>query len=398
MADDPGSRTGGGGLLLAAGALVAGPPLLAAWTGYLAWLAVPVGFLLGFVLQKGDLCGASAMSEAVLFRDRRKLFGLWVAVVASMVVFATLDLLGLAKPDPKPLRWLSMGAGGFVFGIGTVLAGGCVSGCLYKAGAGNVNSMAAIAGIPIGVGLVEAGPLAALNRAMRGIVVSGPGGRPVTVGSLFGVPFWVVASACAAATIGWVVAVRRRRPPASPAARACPGLRRPWRPWVAGLAVGVVGGLGWLSSAAIGRNYPLGVTHGPYHAAVIALSGSPQPAWLVKASIPATCSPEDALRMDVAVRPEVVWWLVGLVASLVAGSFVSARLGGRAKLLPRPPEQTVIAFFGGIVVGMGAGVANGCVIGNIVSGLGLASVGAAVFAAATFLGNRLATRLYLMGR
>jgi len=40
--------------------------------------AIPVGFLFGFFLQKGDLCGASAFSEVILARDGRKVFGIWV--------------------------------------------------------------------------------------------------------------------------------------------------------------------------------------------------------------------------------------------------------------------------------------------------------------------------------
>ena len=50
---------------------------LAAWFTRL-WIltAIPVGFLFGSFLQKGDLCGASAFSEVILMRDRRKLFGL----------------------------------------------------------------------------------------------------------------------------------------------------------------------------------------------------------------------------------------------------------------------------------------------------------------------------------
>ena len=38
--------------------------------------ALPVGFLFGFFLQKGALCGAAALSEVVAFRDRDKVAGL----------------------------------------------------------------------------------------------------------------------------------------------------------------------------------------------------------------------------------------------------------------------------------------------------------------------------------
>jgi len=31
--------------------------------------AIPIGFLFGFFMQKGDLCGASAFSEVVLMKD-----------------------------------------------------------------------------------------------------------------------------------------------------------------------------------------------------------------------------------------------------------------------------------------------------------------------------------------
>ena len=136
-------------------ALLAG---LAWWTRIWVITAVPVGFLFGFLLQKGDLCGASAFSEVVLMRDWRKIFGLWVAIVVSMVGFAVIAELEWVHLVPKPLLWLNYAVGGALFGAGTVLAGGCISGCLFKAGAGNLNSMVALTGIPLGIGMVEVRP------------------------------------------------------------------------------------------------------------------------------------------------------------------------------------------------------------------------------------------------
>jgi uncharacterized membrane protein YedE/YeeE len=90
--------------------------------------AAPVGFLLGFFLEKADLCGASAFSEVVLSKDWGKLRGIWVVIVVSMLGFALLSGLGLVKLNPKPLIWANMALGGLVFGVGMVLAGGCVVG------------------------------------------------------------------------------------------------------------------------------------------------------------------------------------------------------------------------------------------------------------------------------
>ena len=126
--------------------LLVGVTAVAAATGLWVLTAVPIGFLFGFFLHKGDLCGASACSEVVLMRDGRKLFGVWVVIVVSMLGFAALDLVGWVSLSPKPMLWLTFLVGGAIFGVGTVLAGGCISGCLFKAGGGNLNSMAGLVG------------------------------------------------------------------------------------------------------------------------------------------------------------------------------------------------------------------------------------------------------------
>jgi len=388
--------------------LVVVPLAIALVTGLWVLTAVPIGVLFGFFLQKGDLCGASAISEVILFRDRRKLLGLWVAIVVSMLGFAALDLLGWVKLNPKPLTYANLAIGGAIFGVGTVFAGGCVSGCLYKSGTGNINSMAALTGIPIGVALVEYGPLAPLNATLKKLVVKSDAGGSVTLGSLTGVPFWALALVIAAVTAGlvwWKRSGAKAAPPGDVRPGSSPGwLNRSWRPWQAGIAIGILGALAYVSSAASGRNYPLGVTHGVLHAELLAFDGDVKHVWEKPAAKPEpkaaaapAVAPADAPKSKPKPRRKVKWWLVALVASMVAGSWVSARLSGQVKLLPRPPGETIFAFVGGLLVGTGAGLAKGCVIGNILSGIGLMSVGTMLFAVCTVLANWAATYVYLMG-
>lgn len=229
--------------------------------------AMPVGFLFGFFLQKGDLCGASAFSEIVLAHDARKVFGLWVAIVVSMVGFAAIDALGWVSLAPKPFLWMNYIVGGAIFGAGTVLAGGCISGCLYKAGSGNLNSMAALVGMPLGIAAVEFGPLRPFHGWMRAHVIKAADGGPVTLSSLSGLPFWVLALTFAAATLVWVFVRRARRvPPANrgAASTAAPHrlLTSGWKTWQAGLAIGLLAVPAHLSAVGTGRSYPLGVPHG----------------------------------------------------------------------------------------------------------------------------------------
>jgi hypothetical protein len=82
---------------------------------------------------------------------------------------------------------------------------------------------------------------------------------------------------------------------------------------------------------------------------------------------------------------------------LILGSWVSGRISGEARLLPKPPEQIVTAFFGGLLVGTGAAFAVGCVVGNIISGWALMSVGAVLFGGVVILSNWITTCFYLMG-
>lgn len=400
-------------------AFVAGTVALAALLDRWVLTALPVGFLFGFFLQKGDLCGASAMSEVLLMRDGRKLLGVWIVIVVGMAGFAVLDLAGWARLSPKPLLWGADLVGGLVFGAGTVLAGGCVSGCMYKAATGNLNSMAGLLGIPLGVALVEAGPLRGVGAALKATLVKGPGGGVMSLPAVTGAPFWVLAAAIATAT-GIALALGRRRARAargqpagqasaagvsgqgSPALAAPAGglsrwekaLTRPWRPWQAGLAIGLLAAPAYLSSAASGRNYPLGVTHGVYHIAQLATDHGFRHVW-----VPAPAGPVSAAASSAAAAPAkpLVWWLVLVVAAAMPGAWIAGRLAGQARLLPKPPEETVTAFGGGVLVGAGAAIGTGCVIGNIMSGWALLSVGMFLFGAATLLGNWIVTYFYLMG-
>jgi hypothetical protein len=72
-------------------------------------------------------------------------------------------------------------------------------------------------------------------------------------------------------------------------------------------------------------------------------------------------------------------------------------MSGQARLLPKPPEQVLVAALGGMLVGAGAALATGCVIGNILSGWALMSVGMVLFGVVTILANWGTTVLYLRG-
>ncbi len=386
--------------------------LIAIYTRLWVITAIPVGFLFGFFLKKGELCGSSAISEVILMRDRSKAFGLWIAIVISMALFAVFDLMGIIKLSPKPLIYLNYIVGGAFFGTGIVLAGGCVSGCLFKAAAGNINSMAGLIGIPLGISLVEFGYLSGFNKYMKGFVIKAHDGGPVTLSSITGMPYWLLVVIFAVLTIIGIVISHKKKKKQNIIKQDDQGIisrtiRRPWKPWKAGLAIGILAIFAYLSSASVGRNYPLGVTHGVLHMQQLFTENNPTYVYKktetkspsltqITAASPVSAG-EKPLTPPAPAPKRINLWLLFLVVSLMIGSWVSARLSGTMTFTPRPPSQTVISFIGGILLGAGAAFAGGCVIGNILSGWALMSVGNILFGVVTILCNWAVTYFYLMG-
>jgi uncharacterized membrane protein YedE/YeeE len=375
---------------------------VAASTSLWVLTAIPIGFLFGFFLQKGDLCGASAFSEVLLMKDRRKVFGLWILIVVAMAGFAILDLLNLVQLNPKPLLIYNHIVGGLIFGVGMVLAGGCISGCLYKAATGNLNSIVALLGIPAGVMLVEFGPLNSWHASMKQTVIKTSDGGVLSLPNVFGLPFWALAGLFGILTILGIVIYRRKKGKESGLKSSQEfGLQgimaRSWKPWVAGLAIGLLMVPAYLSSAASGRNYPLGVTHGVMQAELLLIEDNLNHIWQPRSPNPAQPPVRSGAATAQTAGKPVSWWLVALVLSIVVGSWVSARMSGKAKLLPKPPDQIIVAIIGGVLTGAGAALATGCIVGNIMSGWALMSVGMVFFGVVTILANWVTTYFYLMG-
>ena len=101
-----------------------------------------IGAAFGFVLQRGRFCINSAFRE-VLFQDYTMLRAYMLAVVVTMVGANLIEQLGWLQPAADGtagqlyrqafVPWANI-IGGYIFGMGIVLAGGCGSGILYLYG------------------------------------------------------------------------------------------------------------------------------------------------------------------------------------------------------------------------------------------------------------------------
>ncbi len=307
---------------------------------------------------------------------------------------------GLVTLAPKPLLWANAILGGLIFGAGTVLAGGMHQRVPLQGGRRQPELDRRASDHPRGNRLrrarpafedqrkPEIGQIGLLGRRARDPAVAdrhpflGLGRDPLSRDPPGRRRCCVVGNAS-------------RPPRRSESGAGRSWLTRPWKPWQAGLAIGVVVAVSLISSAASGRNYPIGVTHGVLNIQelvtdnhLVHVFGPPPPA----ATKPAATAP----AKPAAGSKKITWWLVLVTGGLFFGALAAASLAGRIRLAPKPPGQVVTAAAGGFLVGVGAAMAAGCVVGNILSGWALMSVGMFLFGIAVILANWLVTYFYLM--
>ncbi len=338
----------------------------------LFWL---FGLGFGFVLQRSRFCFASAFRDLFLFGHGRVMRGILGGLAIATAGFAVLMArmvpdpgLGAVAPEAHviPLG-IHVVVGGLLFGTGMVLAGGCVSGSMYRIGEGYVASAVALVGIMAGLGLgahswnfwwrvsIGRSPLLWLPRfGGYGVAVA------VTVALLAAayllVTWWESRQ-------GYVLP----EPVPPPVGQGFRGrveatlqavLVRGWSPLVGGAALGTLnvflytahmpwGVTGEISRWAIGLLDMAGWGPGP-------LKGTEE---LAACALAAGTGP----------------WLthtLTLNLGMVAGSLAAALLAGEFRVRrPKERRRYLQALGGGVLMGYGATLAMGCTLGAFFSAI-----------------------------
>jgi len=302
--------------------------------------ALLAGALFGYCAQRGGFCLVRALSNFALMRDttivRAYLLALVVAVAGTWVLTAVgthLPMFEFAEEIPvRPFRWVANLAGGFVFGIGMVLAGGCSGSTWYRLGEGALGAWVVLLGFALGASATSVGVLSLIRQTLQQYELT-IGGQPPTVYSLaagLGLGSWIVVLLVVGGAAAWLV-----RGESEPA-------HGKWRWPVTGAAVGLVIVLGWYLSSFGGP--PVGITFAENTGHV--------------------------LTYPLVWFPNRVTWGMVLLAGVPVGAAVAAWRHDQFAW-KRPAGATGLRLFaGGVVMGSGALVAQGC---NITQGLTYAS-------------------------
>jgi uncharacterized membrane protein YedE/YeeE len=111
-----------------------------------AWTTFAIAFAVGVAMSRSNFCTMGAVSDIVNMGDWTRM-RMWLAAIGTAILgtqllawSGTIDTAKSLYTVPR-LIWLSHVVGGLLFGFGMVLASGCGTKTLLRAGAGNLKSL-----------------------------------------------------------------------------------------------------------------------------------------------------------------------------------------------------------------------------------------------------------------
>jgi hypothetical protein len=282
----------------------------------------------------------------VIFVNDITLLRAWLVALAVAIVGANgFEALGFFGDDGLTRQVFAPVAailGGYIFGLGIVMAGGCGSGVLYKQGEGTFAAFVAMLGFGLSLIASYHGPLQPLMKVLKSYRVPiGTGDDAIfnpALWDIFGGPHykWIVIAVVVAAMLPVII-------------KGSPFGKQPKKGWswsLGGLLVGI------MIIAALWTSYQWGG-----RARGLSFSG------------PLAESMMFFLTGDSGARNDQLFSILGYgaiswsalyVIGVPLGAFISSKGLGEFKLTtPREATELVRVFFGGVVMGIGGALAGG---------------------------------------
>ncbi len=117
------------------------------------------GFAFGFIIQRTRFCFVRGFRDPFMTGEGEVPRAIAISLIISIMGFAALKWTGLRGENiyvPQAF-WFGALVGGIIFGIGMVIAGGCGSGSVWRAGEGQIKLMLAVVFFCLSTSVVKAG-------------------------------------------------------------------------------------------------------------------------------------------------------------------------------------------------------------------------------------------------
>lgn len=328
-----------------------------------------IGFLFGALVAGTNFCTMGAIADQRTLGDTRRLRAWGIAIAVAAAGTQALAALGVVDLDktmyvaPR-LNWVGNLAGGLLFGFGMVLAGGCASRNLARAGGGDLRALVTLVLMGVFAYMAIGGVLGPARAALEGssqLTLAAPGQDiGALVGRSLGLDRWAAGAAIGLAAGAAVALVCL----ASPEFRASP------RDLAAGFGIGVLVVAGWALTGLAFDEFA-GRPNAPISLTFVRPTGDALE-WLGRYT---------ALGLP--------GFGVATVFGAVAGALVASLATGRFRLQSfADPADTLRNMAGAAMMGVGGVMALGCTVGQGITGLSTLSLGSFIATAGLYLGAR----------
>ena len=319
-------------------------------------LGAGIGLVFGYILQRGRFCMYTAFRDILLIRDLTLFKAYLFALVIQAVLVHLFMGLGLLSFSVPSFFWLTSLVGGYVFGLGMTLAGGCSSSSYYRIGEGMVGSFVVVLMFIIFAAATSGGFLSPVAATLRSVRVE-MGENSATLHHFLGLNPWVFMGLVFIPLAVWLLRSESGQQ------------QRGWAWKKTGFALGLIAAVAWLASAWSGDfHYGLRMT-GP------------------SASLLYYLAIGDTRYLD---------WGVFEIIGIPLGAFLAATWNREFYWRAPKPHRMMQQALGGAIMGTGAVIAGGCNIGNSLTGLGMLSLTSLVATIFLIIGTWSGTYLFFM--
>lgn len=257
----------------------------------------------------------------------------------------------------QPFRPLAYIAGGALFGVGMVLAGGCVSRMLILGASGNLRSLYTLVVIAIAGYATNRGILAFPRLSLEGAAEYT--GSVQTVDGLFGVSP-AIAAVIVLVPLGALLVFLL--------------MRSGVRPLLSGIGIGALVTVGWWLTGVFGAD-----------------EFEPRPLQ----SLTYTAPVGDALQYLMTFTGSTMTFGIAVIGGILCGALVSSLVSGRFAITGfQYPSAPLRYALGGLLMGFGGVTGLGCPMGQGITGTGTLATGSFLLIASIVVSAALTYKLY----
>lgn len=121
----------------------------------MSWFII-IGLIMGLICQRSRFCIVASFRDPFMTGKSSSTVGVITGLIIGIIGFAVIKIFTIGAGDIAvraremtwvfPHFWLRAPIGGFIFGLGMTIAGGCAVGALWRFGEGQVKLWAAVLG------------------------------------------------------------------------------------------------------------------------------------------------------------------------------------------------------------------------------------------------------------